>query len=218
MAGVLFLHIPKAAGTSLRNALIKTFGPCPAPFGISRVSAAEAAAWAPYPLISGHMSRADQVRWFPDRRLFVVLREPIDRCISAIYYLRSIPAHIGENVVAAQTLPVIEFVDHPLGRRSLTNNMVRQLGGHVSDEVDASTLPSLLDRAKETLLQAEWVGFKETLARDFARVSSAPIERENVTPNRPAWDDIPLEVIARLRELNVYDAQLWEWAKETFNH
>jgi len=170
-----------------------------------------------YDVISGHVSRTDQLKWFRDRDIITLLREPIDRCLSFIHYIKSLNIPSLEVVRQAHNLPLKEWIDTPSAQQNLNNTMVRQLGGHMLDDPD--DLPALLEKAKVTLLEALWVGRQETLDRDVIGLSQLlkchirPV-RVNETPGRPPRASEPAEMIDRLYAMNSYDLQLWNWAQE----
>jgi hypothetical protein len=163
------------------------------------------------------MSRADQLKWFPDRDVITRLREPIDRCLSFIHYVKSLPRGAFDVTRQFHTLPLSEWMDIAPAKLNLNNTMVRQLGGHLLD--NPGDLPGLLDAAKDTLRQAFWVGRQQTMDMDVERLGGLlnckiqPV-RENETPGRPGHDFDPPEIIERLQAGNTYDTQLWRWAQD----
>jgi hypothetical protein len=217
---LIFIHIGKTGGTSLRSMLSNSLGPelCSAPFIASYMNEADARKYNNYYLIAGHISRADQIHFFSDRHVITTIREPIDRCLSFIHYLKSLPRESLDIIRQVHDLPLREWIEMPEAQQHVSNTMVRQLGGHLLDErVD---LPLLLGKAKETLLTAFWVGRQETMDMDVARLGLLlgrdiqPL-RENETLGRPPQVSEPPEVIDRLYSLNGYDLQLWRWAQDT---
>jgi hypothetical protein len=94
--------------------------------------------------------------------------------------------------------------------------MVQQLGGHMLDE--PKDWHGLLESAKRTLLECTWVGFQDTMTANIeqlAKIINTPLVEtvDNVTPNRPAPEAEDRRTIDRLHELNKYDIELWQWAK-----
>ena len=91
-AGVVFVHVPKAAGTSINEALYGRF--------MGHVPAA----------VIDHSAPAD-VRGLP---MFTVVRNPWDRCVSAWHFARA-GSGMGEGAIAAVYRPeqyhVPEFQD-----------------------------------------------------------------------------------------------------------
>lgn len=213
---LVYIHIGKTAGTSLRIAMVDAFGPefCSQPFVQNHMTADEAMAYNAFPAICGHISRADQLKWFPERRVITILREPIDRCLSFIHYVRSLKPEAAQVAADAHRMPVLDLIETEEAQRNLHNTMVRQLGGHMLDE--PTNFPALLELAKETLRGALWVGLQGTMPNDLARLGTLlsrnlQMARENVTEARPSIDSEDPRVLNRLYCLNGYDLQLWHW-------
>jgi hypothetical protein len=216
---LVFIHIGKTAGTSLRHILTDAFGPgaCSEPFVQSYMSAGEARHYASFKAVCGHISRADQLRWFPDRKVITVLRDPIDRCLSFIHYVRSLPPESAQVAADSQTMPLLDFVETQEAQRNMHNTMVRQLGGHMLDE--PNDFPALLESARRTLKEALWVGRQDAIEEDLSKLAEIlrvqlEMRRENVTPTRPSHEDEDPRLLNRLYELNGYDLQLWQWARK----
>ena len=90
---LVFIHVGKTAGTSLRDMLVARFGPasCSPPFVQSHLTAEQASSLGRFPIICGHISRADHQRWFAARPVITIIREPIDRGSPFLRYVRSLP-------------------------------------------------------------------------------------------------------------------------------
>jgi len=213
---IVFIHIGKTAGTSLRHILEKAFGPgsCSEPFVQTYMTEADARQYRAIPIVCGHISRTDQLEWFSDRCVITVLREPIDRALSFIHYVRALQPEAARIAADAKRLPILDLIETEEAQRNLHNTMVRQLGGHILDE--PTDFPALLENAKLALKEALWVGRQDRFDRDIERLNAIlnePLDttRMNVTPERPAYGDEDPRVINRLYELNGYDLQLWRW-------
>lgn len=218
--GLVHIHIGKTSGTSFAKSINDALGPdtCSPPFVQNRMTAAEAEGYARYPIVHGHISRADQLRWFPERGVLTILREPIDRGLSFIHYVRSLDPASSQVAHDAAHLDVLDLIETESALPNLDNTMVRQLGGHMLDRT--GDLDALLEAAKTTLREAVWIGFHDRIAADLARLgdileAKVRPSRENVTPNRRAVGDEDVAVIERLRTLSAYDQELFAWAKTT---
>jgi hypothetical protein len=222
MRKCVFVHLPKTAGTSFYSALGKTLGPnvVSPSFIATYLSEADAARLDRYPIISGHISMADVQRYFPDRAILTILRDPVDRCLSWYYFARksSTPA-FAPDFAAAKQHDIASFfaLDYKVSYRNIFNRQVRQLGDHALNfEAD---LDQAAGRAEEALRSALWVGRQESLAADLARLGQHVPELAgltlpvmNKTGDRRAQDELAPKVIDRIRALNEYDIALYSWA------
>lgn len=213
---IVYLHIGKTGGTSLRLMLEHAFGQgsCSNPFVQSHMTQEEARKYDAYPVICGHISRSDQLKWFPNRQIITVLREPIDRCLSFIHYVRSLSPDSSTVAADAHRLSILELIETDEAQRNLHNTMVRQLGGHMLDE--PTELSELLKKAKETLREALWVGRQGSMEADLRKLGAIlgcdfTIVNANATPSRPSFAAENPQVLDRLYALNGYDLQLWDW-------
>jgi len=93
MCKYVFAHLPKTGGTSFQRALRRVIGEdaVSPSFNASNLSEADAAKLDQYPVISGHISGTDIARYFPDRMILTILRDPLDRCVSWYYFARTTP-------------------------------------------------------------------------------------------------------------------------------
>ena len=218
VSNMVHIHIGKTSGTSFSKTLNDGFSGqvCSTPFIQNYMTYEEALYYSQFSIVHGHISRSDQLKWFSDRHVITILREPIDRGLSFLHYVRSLPYNAAEIAADAAHLSIFDLIETAEAQRNLNNTMVRQLGGHILDPV--GSLDRLLERAKATLKEALWVGRQSHMAEDLSRLSlilGIPLDmnRANVTPNRPAHAAEDPNLIARLNELNQYDMELWTWAQ-----
>ena len=221
LSKLVFIHIGKTGGTSLRHSLAAAGFNCSNEFEQSHMTATEAAHYEQFGVICGHISRADQLKWFPDRSVITILRSPIDRCLSFIRYVKNLERneHASPFVKQAARMPDIELIETIGGLQNTSNTMVRQLGGHMLDLAPESDLPELLERAKQTIREAAWFGFTETMPIDIARLAKkvgAHLHevRDNVTEGRPPRAAEAPGLINYLATINQYDLKLYRWAQE----
>jgi sulfotransferase famil protein len=224
MRKCVFVHLPKTAGSSFRMAVRKTLGEgavCP-DFIATRLTEADAARLDRFPVISGHISMADVKRYFPDRMILTILRDPIDRCLSWYYFARKKSTRaFASDFVEAKRNSIEDFfaLDYKIIYRNIYNRQVRQLGDHVLN-VDADLVQATAN-AKEALRSAVWVGRQDNLAADIERLGEVVPELAglslpsfNVTGDRKAQDELAPELIDRIRALNEYDIDLYKFATQ----
>ncbi len=193
--GFVFVHIPKAAGTSLIRLLNDLFpGEVSAPFqelDLTR-DAAAVRLLSGYRIVSGHISGRDAAYCFPDRTCFTVLREPIERCLSAYTYFRQLrhyPLLPLDDILAgrrgeadagwsdaaevtslARHLGPDEFFlcGHRLVRQAALDRMAWQIGDHARVNIRSLVTPQeLVRRAMRTLERYAFVGFVDRFEADL---------------------------------------------------
>lgn len=175
-----FLHIPKTAGTSVANVLHRVYGSdqiLPA-YNWQQLSQLPRDAMSRYRCIIGHLGPLPYV--LTDRQLttITVLRDPIERAISHIEYVRQeIRAQTGnclEHPVAKHVdLPLEELLRVPAVRASVSNTQTRWLGlradaSYVTDGADRSVVRRLHAQVRE-------LGDDELLVRARAHLESMAV-------------------------------------------
>jgi hypothetical protein len=197
----VFVHIPKAAGTSLIRLLNDLFpGEVSAPFqnlDLCR-DAAAVRHLSGYRLISGHISGRDIARCFPDRDCFTVLRDPIERCLSAYTYFRQLQHYpllplddvlsgrrgtledgwtdAAELTSLARHLGPDEFFlcRHRLVRQAVQDRMAWQIADHARPAIRSLLTPQELHaRALRALESYVFVGFVDRFDADLPRLLEA---------------------------------------------
>jgi Sulfotransferase family len=218
----VFVHLPKTAGTSFHNALRESLGQggVSPSFIATRMTPAEAAKLDRFTVISGHISFDDVKRYFPDRVILTIIRDPVDRCLSWYYFARKPTTRaFSPDFAAAKQHGIEEFfaLDYRVSYRNVYNRQVRQLGGHVLD-VDADVARAF-ENAKEVVRSAAWVGRQENLNADierlkleFPELAGLAIPTLNTTNERKSASDLDPALIERIRSLNKFDVDLYSYA------
>lgn len=166
---IVFLHIPKCAGTTLHKAILAQVDDPMCPERHNGLGNWPAGMLARYSLFSGHFD-ITTLGLIPARRLSIVtmLRRPEDRLISAYRYLRSLRSSAiqaqGHNLRLAQLArdnDPATFFRHPdLARHPTINNgMVRMLSGPLAQKrweawyPNRKYQPVMADRAPQMALR-----------------------------------------------------------------
>jgi hypothetical protein len=223
MRKYVFMHVPKTGGTSLQHALRRIVGQdaVSPSFNASNLSEADAARLDRYRVISGHISIADVRRYFPERAILTILRDPAERCVSWYYFARRVPLSQGasSDVLAAHETDIHGFFgkDKSVIYRNIFNRQVRQLGDHALNV--AADHERALDAARGVLREAAWVGLQETLAADFARLAillegtSASFELERLNHTARTTGALDATLRAAIARFNEFDCALYDFAR-----
>jgi hypothetical protein len=222
-ARILFDHIPKTGGMSLHAVLEALVGvdQC-SPILAGSVDEA-CAEFARYRCVTSHLyfhPRAD----LPDVWLFTVLRDPVERALSNLAYLRyDVPASGSAEGQRARNLDLAAELDSadPQTLQLVSNTMVAHfapLAWNGSDPLDDGKSLAL---AKEALRRFSLVGLTERMDETIdllchALGAQAPVTmpRLNVSSRRIEARALPTAAYERLRRLNALDAELYAFARE----
>lgn len=166
--------------------------------------------------IFGHFSHDDIIKYFSDRKILTVLRDPVDRCVSWYYYARA--AQVGpfhEDVTAAQNLSIDDFfsLSSSILSRNVSNQMTRQLGAHALDK-EYDRVRSI-NNAILLLQQCEWIGLHERLddhIRELSRILGIDMQlpRENVTKERLSVSAVGGHTRDKIVAMNQDDISLYK--------
>lgn len=217
----LFFHMPKTAGSSLRQYFRTLFGDDQVgpPEGTLLPVGADASQLARYRMIVGHFS-FEHVAAFPGRRVLTFLRSPVDVVVSAYYYTRNTPEIVATPQVAlCRDLSLREVLKSQQGLRIFSNDTVRRFAGH---EVYSMSDREALAQAKRNLAACDFVGIHEQMDDSLVMMSATfgwPVQslpRANVTSGRPPLVEIDQELTDDILEANQLDAELYRFGVELF--
>jgi hypothetical protein len=221
---VIFLHLPKTAGTTL-NRLIEWEYPLFEMYSIDPVFFR----WSSAHLWRLPARRLKRTRVFKGHMLFglhkilpqpatyiTVLREPIDRVISAFYFMRSYVLHPFYWKLRRENWTLEDFV-----RRSPRENVQSKIvaGG----DFYSPCTGQILEQAKENLFRYfSVVGLSERFEESLALMKLRfgwKLQRYssfNVTRARPKKRDLPQSLLDLIVEKNSFDIALYEYATRLF--
>ena len=240
---LIFLHLPKAAGTTIHVLLDRLF-PADEIYTIASpemLRSFRAFAALPetergrYRVLRGHMPFGIH-RHVPGRgRYFTILREPVARVISMYHYTRRMPVHYLHERVHGEDMSLADYVAGRL-TTEIDNGQTRLLSGRLDAYVTVEDgairepavafgecTPTMLEEARQNLAKHfEVVGLCERFPETFMLLRQAfgwPLRtyaRANVSARSSPREPTPPEVVERIRECNRFDFELYEYGRELF--
>ena len=235
---VIFLHIPKTAGTTLKHITRRQFSPSETYefYSVTRESGKGINAFASLPpkrknkvkFITGHVGFGLHQHIDGPSTYITVLRDPIKRVISFYYFLKRQDKNHPSLEGCKSLEDFIQSVD--LVRNDMTKylsniKMKTQLaykGSDVQEDRIACT-PADFEQAKKNLRQHfSVVGLTEEFDKTMVLVKRQlgwrvfPYVNVNVARKKTASRQISDEAMASLNEYNHYDIELYRHAKELF--
>lgn len=208
---VCIVHIPKTAGTAIRETLIASLGwdrvywiGHERPY--SHWEKASSDEFADYLVIGGHCGAAEFLKIDRQKIFVTVIREPIARAISHFNYLTRGPDTNHPYRQTIQGLDILTAIRQcPEFRADITNRQCELIGG----------APTLLAAAK-SISEHEWlIGCHATIGEFFSRVCQrvewpvAALRQENVSPPGYAEEYLSDPVLDALRQINEEDIRLY---------
>jgi len=236
---LLFVHIPKTAGTTLR-AVFRMNQPRPRSRGLTNVFKGSGGVSTTLieRLRDGHVRDLSRVMllqghvplgvrdylqsYLPDGRelrCFTFLREPVDRTLSHYFSIRGLQrpyklAPLGDDATLEDAVAA-GYIHDNLQTRMLSG--LSEPFGPVDDE--------MLERAKHNLREGlVFFGlterFDESLVLARLRLGLRTIlygSSGRVNADRPRGDDVPAGLRRAAEQSNRYDTQLYRYAEELFS-
>jgi hypothetical protein len=229
---LVYLHIPKTAGSSVRDLFQKKYwkrhvlfvdGYSPDSFIAEHVVGKNL---HKKKLIFGHFDIGISKHLESDVQFMTILRDPIERVISHYYYVLRMKGHYLHKYVIDNNLSLKEYVEQGL-TNELNNGQVRILMGAGGYHKDAFSLHEVeYGKCEDWMLEMAlknieekfiFVGFQEEMEKSMKILGKKlkwrriiQLHRENRTENRPMVDDLDEETIKVIRKFNALDIQLYE--------
>lgn len=223
---ILFLHIPKAAGSTL-NKIIDRQYPRRAVYKITpeqpqqsmeEFKALPEASKARLKVLLGHMPFGFH-QYFPQPTTYItILRDPVDRIVSLYYYILRYKRHYLHKELTSRGITLEQFAsegfspEHENGMVKAISGNFTPFGGATRADLDTAianlekyfSVVGTSDRFNETL----WL-IKKNFGWRFPYYL-----KENVTPQRPAKERIPAETLQIIQRNNTLDQEIYEYAQQ----
>jgi hypothetical protein len=221
---IIFLHVPKSAGTTL-NRLIEWEYPLLAMYTVDPVLFR----WSRERLWRLPKRRLKRFRVFKGHMKFglhevlpqpatyiTVLRDPIDRMISAFYFMHTYKLHPNYWKFRREGWTLEDFVK----RWPKANLQTKMIAGADYDELCTA---EMLMKAKDNLQYFSVVGLTERFEETLALMKLCfgwkleCYSSFNVTRARPKKRDLPQATLDLIAERNRFDVEFYECAAKFFS-
>jgi hypothetical protein len=221
---LIYVHIPKTAGTTLYSILKKNFERARIFFSHSAADLASLPAEerVRLQLIRGHFPYGIHRCLSQPFEYITILRDPIERTISNYYYVLRSPDHHLHNRLVTQKIGLKEYVIES-SNKQLDNGQTRMISGDGFQAPFGRCGRELLEQAKHNLQHSfSVVGlterFDETvllMARRFGWKRTHYVRR-NTTEKRLPGEQLDPEILEAVRALNALDLELYAFATTLF--
>lgn len=228
---LLFLHIPKAAGTTLHSILEQHYAPS-TQYSIfdpdqkaKEFMRLPVERREPIRLLKGHVAFGLHRSLIGETTYITLLRDPVDRIISHYYYVKSEPTHYLYQRVMEQNMSLREYASSKL-TDELDNGQMRLIAGVESEQsvpIGACDT-NLLNVAKHNIERHfSLAGLSERFDESLALMAitlgwdwTPSYKNLNVSMTRPEKGRIDASTRKCIEEANSFDMELYAWAKFRF--
>jgi hypothetical protein len=226
---LIFIHLPKAGGTTLMGAIIaryragRGFRFTGLQSRTEEFKALPPEERAKFDIVHGHVHFGIH-KWLPDPAIYAtMLRDPVDRIISHYYFVKASPEHYLHDLLQSHRWSLEQYATEGVNWET-DNDQVRWLTEAEHSQVPLGQVSrSLLEEAKWNLQNAMTAfglveRFDESLEcfrRSFGWPDLTCERVKNVNTERPR-SPLPQRTIDAIRRTNRWDVELYEFACELF--
>jgi hypothetical protein len=227
---IIFLHIPKTAGTTLDQIILRHYRfkqiyqtGLIAQEGVTAFKNMSEEARAGYKLLKGHMNFGIHHYIPGPYAYFTFLRDPIDRTISNFYFIYRDNNHPLYNLIHENKMDLEQYLSERLDPM-LFNAHTRLLSGVWDTNPAGGCNEFHLEQAKENLKNhIQVIGLTEQFDESLLLLGKAfgwkhlYYKRLNVTKNRPQRQNLSSNFISAVQQANLLDISLYEYAQTLFD-
>jgi hypothetical protein len=208
---IVFVHLPKTAGTSLNSILKLKYKNIINYGGVHSMNQNEENNIIKYKdqnyLLSGHISYCElsQLK-ISTKHMFTILRNPIERCISWYYF-----TNMGKNILGKK-ISLKEFFscnnEHIL--QNCYNRMTYQIGNYAEYIKRSKNEIKVLNVAKDNISNFKFVIIFENLNEDlYTYLNIDKLPKKNIT--KTYNKNIDKEIIEKIKNWNKLDIELYNF-------
>lgn len=229
---VIFMHIPKACGSTLKDILNRQYSRQSTYETDGRNITASIAEFQQLPegdrsdirCLKGHMPFGLHEYLPQPSQYITIMRDPVERVMSHYYYALRCPEHYLYERVVGEGMGLEDYVASKVSSE-LENGQTRMLSGSVSGctDGDDSCTEEDLAQAKANLEKHVIAGlaesFNESLALFAAELGWTQLDyaSKNISQQRPRKKDLSRSTLDVIEAANRLDLELYEAARDIFS-
>lgn len=230
---LIFVHIPKAGGVTMNHIIERHFSAgetCATchtrlhPDGtLDKFDALGEAELARIKLLNGHMGYGLHKRLPRPAQYITFLRQPIERVISHYSFERTLPDSPVYEPLQSGEMDLMGYVRYYAEAGEWDNLQTRMIAGNWHKRGYGPCTPEMLETAKHNLQENfAVVGLTERFDESYLLVKRHlgwPLEyfmHRNKTRKRVQREDVSAEELECVRRHNLFDLELYEFARELF--
>lgn len=224
---IIFVHIPKTAGTTLHMIierqyppeLVYTLGEKRSFDDFRNLSETRR---AEIRLLRGHMNLGAH-EFLPGKSLYItLLRDPIERVISYYYFIRRTPTHYHYDLITSNNLDLLAFLESKADIL-MANGQTRILSGGAYEYGFGECTQEVLEAAKRNLRERfAVVGLTERFDETLLLLKNALGWRnlfytpQRVATDRPKRNELAPDTLDAIVEANQLDIELYQYVTMLF--
>jgi len=222
---LIFLHIPKTAGTTINDIFKKNYSEeeffdiYHYGYALKKYRNLEAKEKEKLKIIKGHFPYGiHQVLEIPAYQYITILRDPVERVISQYHHSRGTPSDVYHEIFTKGNVNL----ENCMGEGRIPDNLqVRYLAG-ITDTYFGQCNEDHLEKAKENLTKHSLFGIAEIFDQSLLwfnrhlQLDSLLYKKKHVTYGRPKADDYPEHVTGQIKIHNTLDIELYNFARQKF--
>ena len=222
---VLFVHVPKTAGSSLYSIFRTLLQPAellklhPDRETLTRINALSKRQVRRLKVMYGHIDVQLARQIVPLQQCVTLLRDPVDRVVS--YYAFTKHMNSGAHSELARRTPIMQWID-ALCLPETDNGMVRRFAGALHEAGHGACTRQMLEQAKANLARFGLVGLTSRFDEFYALLAhrlGLPMRTyvsEKVNAKRLPFHQLSADTVAELERRNGLDRELYRFGEELF--